>query len=257
MCGGFRIYCVETHRSSPVNLFNEPTILLQKVFAVNDPCIYYCTTTSTNLKVPSVVADAHKLLGPVYSLVILNCSQELSNAQNIFATLRINSSWEPTVFIKAPWISARQIHPSLLRDGTTLAEYIQDQLEPLAEEVRTDADLQKACGLDKICIAIVKGLRFTSVHNNIIKQIIMTYPNTRVVIIDASKRRLSVESRDLLPENFTIKVYVLNSNYFRKMTAAPTILNIQTFLFDAMLAPLTSFYGNGTMKLIDAHQKKN
>ena len=252
---GFAYIIWKQNRSSAVNLINAPPAKLKEVFMGEDPYIYYCASGAGDMNAPRALLDAHKALGSAYGLAALNCSQTLPSGRNIWTKYHLNRKLKPTVFVQAPWTAAQQINPNHMRDGITLSKQIRSVLEPHPDEVRTNHDLQTKCGSNndgRTCIAILKGHRYTSSHHDIVKRIVMTYHKARVVVIDASKKRLSIENPELLPENFTMKVYVLKSNYYQAMSTSPTLPHVQSFLSDAMQAPLTSFAGNGTMKLIKA-----
>mmetsp|Transcript_21954 Transcript_21954/g.36766 ORF Transcript_21954/g.36766 Transcript_21954/m.36766 type:complete len:433 (-) Transcript_21954:239-1537(-) len=251
-------------RSVIQNLVNSDVEVLKDAIFGDLPYLFYCARGGKSEVIPPQFNEVNSLKGSSIGMAMVNCSQVLPSGKNLWERFKLKKEWRPTIFATAPWLKAPlQVNPKHLKDGTTLAKFVDNNMAPKPTEVSADSYLQKFCGFDKntttdkrtigeTCIVILRGTRYAKVHADLERRLVVAYPRVRMAALEAKKKRLShEESTELVPaDNFALKLHALrNGTHYITMVNPATWDYMNTFVGHAVGSPLYGFSGDGDVPI--------
>ena len=257
----FSGYIYQQGGANVQNLINGNAETLKSVLLGDKPFLFYCHRGGKQEAPPVVFTELNALKGGKVGFALLNCSQVMPSGKSIQDRFGLKKVAGPLIFAAAPWMKPKQVPPGQMKDVTSLRKYVDAIMAPRAVDIITDKELRSHCGfknttrdehsIGDTCIVLLKGKR----HKNEKKYIdleealIRAYPRTKMVSLDAAKRRLSFEDTEALPaENFAIKVHALrNGTHSLSMVNPVTRDNLHNFVAHALGVMLLSYDGEGTV----------
>ncbi|KAJ1397096.1 hypothetical protein B484DRAFT_407120 [Ochromonadaceae sp. CCMP2298] len=253
------------------NLVNADAEVLKGAIFGDTPYMFYCARGGKNEIIPAQFSEVNALRGSNVGFAMVNCSQMLPSGKNLWERFKLKKEWRPTLFAAAPWLRAPlQVNPTHMKDGKTLAKFVDTSMAPKPTEISSDKELRRYCGFDKAnvtdvrsitdtCLILLRGSRYSKIHSDLERKLVQAYPRVRMAAISASKRRLSLEEEMLPADHFALKLHALrNGTHYLTMVNPATWDYMNTFVGQAVGTPLYGFSGEGAepIRLIKAPAPK-
>ena len=249
---------IKSNYSGIKNMINANQDAIKLAMTGDTPYLFYCNRGGKEDIYPIIFTDLNTKLGSKFGFASLNCSQTLPSGKTIFERFKLEPSWRPCIFGTAPWLGKPiQATPNHMRDTKAFSSFVEKYFYPRAREIGTDTELKKICGFGKpvdsdasemssiknTCIVIVKGGRYSKTHSEIEERLIRHVPRAKVVKLDGTKKRLSIEDIEQFPtDSFAMKVYaVRQGTHYLEMTNPITWDYISTFISYSFATPLSAY----------------
>lgn len=234
---------------------------LKDAFFGELPYLFFCSKGGKDEKLPTPFSEVNTAKGSSMGFAKVNCSQLLPSGKNLWERFKLKKEVRPTVFATAPWMKPQQVAANHLKDAKTLTKYVDSAMAPKPTQIVADKDLQKYCGFDKnkvtdvreisdTCVVVLRGTRYTKVHTDLEKKLILQYPRVRFAAVNAAKKRLSLEEGAdyLAADHFALKIHALrNGTHFMSMVTPATWDYLNTFVSQALSTPLYGYSGDGNV----------
>jgi hypothetical protein len=167
----------------------------------------------------------------------------------------LKKEWKPAIFTTAPWSKSKQASPSHMKDAKALSTFADSALAPRATGISSEKELRSFCGFESkkalksvgdTCIVLVKGNRHAKVHTDMEERLVTMHPQMKFAIVDASKRRMSIEGmKPISPDNFSLKIHALrNSTHYLSMVNPVTWDHVSEFVSTAIATPSFAYDGD-------------
>ena len=244
------------------NMISADYEVIKAAMTGDVPYLFYCNRGGKEDIYPIIFTEANTKLGSKFGFASLNCSKVLPSGKSIFDRFKLETSWRPCIFSTAPWFGSKAIQatPNHMRDSKSFTAFIEKHLYPKAREIGTDSELKKVCGFSKpkdpeaeptsemssiknTCIVIVTGGRYSKTHADLEERMIRHVPRAKIVKLDGSKKRLSMEDVEAFPaDSFAMKIYTLREGtHYLEMTNPVTWDYLNTFLSYSFATPLNAY----------------
>lgn len=253
------------------NLVNTDTDTLKDVFFGEKPYMFYCDRGTGGGKtapqdnavttIPGLFTDLHGVLGTKLGFATLNCSQVLPSGKTIWDRFKLKKEMKPAVWGLAPWTTPKQAFANHLKDLPTLKKFTEDSLAPKATKISSQRQLMKFCQFDAehtvhderdispTCIVLLKGKKHSSMKSltELEHNLVSAFPKTKFVTFHADSLRFTFENHDFLtPDAFGLHFYAIrNGTHFLELMNPPTWDYANTFVSNAIAAPLYDYQGEG------------
>jgi hypothetical protein len=259
-------YSFASNNASIKNLINsDEETLKNAIFHPDQPHLFYCSRAQGNSKkesdVPAIFTDLYKLRSAKYTFAKLNCSQLLPSGKNIYDRFKLKKEIRPTIFGSAPWTKVKQALPEHLKNAEALKKFVDTSFSPKATLVTSDKELRKAClgnvknetsrdnlviNTESTCIVLLKGVKHGKTHADIEARLVRENPKLKVVLVDATKKRLSFENPDEMPADiFGLRVHAIrNMTHYISMVNPVTWDYLSTFVGHSAGSPLSAYSGS-------------
>lgn len=267
-------------KSAIRNLVNTDAETLKDVFFGEKPFVFYCdrgtgpagSSDNAVTTVPSLFTDLHSLMGTKMGFATLNCSQVLPSGKSISDRFKLKKEIKPIIWGNAPWSTPKQAMGNHMKDVKTLQNYFTTALIPKATKISSQKQLMKYCQFDKAhfvyddrdiantCIVLMKGKKHTKAQTELEQKVILAYPKTKFVSVQAESLRFSFENVEFLtPDAFALRFYAIrNGTHSLEMLNPPTWDYANTFISSALSSPMDDYQGEGAQpwKLLSPNDMK-